>query len=182
MIIPENREMREILKEELYKMQQKEDFIVMTITTIALEYKNIIKMLDRNKNNFYEKEELDILYNQIYKKTKEIENLLIGIREKHSKRSKRYEERRREVIISEGGVIAETMIEDREKLKNIPPNKKLFKEIEELIKNSQYDWMKLRRTFDYDKWQIVDSRNNKVRFEDTPEKIAKTVREITQNQ
>lgn len=180
MITPENKE---ILKEELYQQQLKEASILTSIDIIAFKYREIIKMLDKNKNAPYEKEELDILYNQIYKETKELENLLIGIRENHSKKSKEYEEKRRDIIISEGGVIAEAMIEDKEKLKNIPPNKRLFEETEELIKHSpQYNWMKLRRTFDYNKCQIVDSRNNKVRFEDTLEKIAEVIKEITQNQ
>lgn len=183
MIIPENKEERENLKEELYKKQLKEESILTAIDIIAMDYRHAIQILDKHKDDIWEQEEKDILNNKIYKETKELENLLIEIRENHSRKSREFEEKRRDIMISEGGIIAEGIIEDREKLKNIPPNKKLFQETEELIQNSQYKWMKLRRTFDYNKWQIVDStNNNKMRFEGKPEEIAKIIKEITQNQ
>ncbi len=183
MIIPENREERENLKEEFYKKQLKEDGILTAIDIIEMDYKHSIQILDKHKDDIWEQEEKEILYNKIYKETKEFENLLIKIRENHIKKSTEFEEKRRDIMISEGGIIAEAIIEDRENLKNIPPNKKIFQETEELIQNSQYNWMKLRRTFDYNKWQIVDSRNkDKVRFEGTPEELVKTIKEITQNQ
>lgn len=185
MIIPEGKKEREVLKEEFYKKQIKEEKILTLINIVALDYRHTIEILDRNKGDTFEmeEEEKDILYNQIYKGTENLLNLLIEIYENHSKKCTEFEEKRRDIMVSEGGVIAEAIIEDRENMKNIPPNKKLFQEIEELINHSQYSCMKLRRTFDYNKWQIVDRTNkNKVRFEGTPEEVAKTIREITQGQ
>lgn len=55
-------------------------------------------------------------------------------------------------------------------------------EVETMLRNSQYNWMKVEKTLDKDKWQIRDKRNGKVRFIGTPQKVIETVKEITQNQ
>ena len=58
---------------------------------------------------------------------------------------------------------------------------RLFKEAEYLLNNSQYNWMKLVQVENEDKWQIIDKRNNKVRYKDIPVNVYQTIKEITEN-
>lgn len=69
----------------------------------------------------------------------------------------------------------------QEKIKTMSYNKSMFEEVEKLLAKSKYNWMKVQKTVDFNKWQIIDRRDNRVRFEGTPEKILETVREITKN-
>lgn len=58
----------------------------------------------------------------------------------------------------------------------------LLAETQALINNSQYKSLKVEQVKNEDKWQIIDTKNNKVRFKDIPAKVYDTIREITQNQ
>lgn len=179
MIILEDEKEKEELKEQLFQEQLKEESILMLVQLINTDHKHIIQMLDNHKNDFLEQEEKDILYNKIYKETKEFENLLLGINHNHSQKRTELEEKQDKIRLSQGGAITEYITKDIERRKTVPPNKPMFEKVEELLAKSKYNWMKVRRTFDYNKWQIVDSKN-RVRFEGTPQTILETVREITQ--
>ncbi len=181
MIIPENEKEKKELKEELFQQQVKHESILMLLELIHTDHKHILQMLDNHKEDIFEQEEKDILYNKIYKETKMFENILINIHNNHSKKRTELDKKQDEIRLSQGGAIAEYIKNDIERRKTIPPNKPIFNEVQQMLNNSPYNWMKIQRTFDYNKWQIVDSRNNnKVRFEGTPEKILETVKEITQ--
>lgn len=181
MIIPENEKEKQELKEKLFQEQLKEDSILLLVHQINENHKHIIQTLDNHKNDLLEQEEKDILYNKIYKTTKEFENTLLGIYDNHSKKRTELDEKQDQIRLSQGGIIAEYTAQDIERRKTVPPNKPMYKEVQQILENSQYNWLKVRRTFDYNKWQLVDSRNkDKVRYEGTPEKILETVKEITQ--
>lgn len=60
---------------------------------------------------------------------------------------------------------------------------KLLAESQALLDNSQYNWMKIRKTKYFERWEIIDTNHNdRVRFEGRADIVAKTVREITGNQ
>lgn len=64
-------------------------------------------------------------------------------------------------------------------------NAKLFALTERQLKNgqrrkTQYTWMKLIKTTDKNKWQIVDQKDQP-RYEANPQTMAETIKEITQN-
>lgn len=179
MIIPDNEKEKQELKEKLFQQQVKEESILMLVQLINTDHKHIIQMLDNHKEELLEQEEKEILYNKIYRATQEFENLLLGIYDNHSKKRTELDEKQDEIRLSQGGAIAEYTAKDIERRKTVPPNKPMFEEVEELLAKSKYNWMKVRRTFDYNKWQIVDGRD-RVRFEGTPQTILETVKEITQ--
>ena len=56
-----------------------------------------------------------------------------------------------------------------------------LKEIQTMLKNSQYSYMTAKALFERDEWQIIDIRNNQLRFEDTPAIVYDTIKEITKN-
>lgn len=56
-----------------------------------------------------------------------------------------------------------------------------MKEIQTMLKNSQYSYMTVKALFERDEWQIIDIRNNQLRFEDTPAIVYDTIKEITKN-
>ena len=58
----------------------------------------------------------------------------------------------------------------------------LLAETQALLNNSQYNWMEIRKTRYFEHWQVMDKSNGRVRFEDRADKVAKVVKEITQNQ
>ncbi len=55
-------------------------------------------------------------------------------------------------------------------------------EVETMLRNSQYNWMKVKPVPETGQWQIIDKRNGKVRFQKEPIKVYETIKEITQNQ
>ena len=59
--------------------------------------------------------------------------------------------------------------------------KRRIAELETLFKDSQYSWMKVEPGPEIGKWQIIDIRNGRVRFQERPIVVYNTVKEITQN-
>ena len=56
-----------------------------------------------------------------------------------------------------------------------------LEELQTMLKNSQYSYMTVKALFERDEWQIIDIRNNQLRFEDTPAIVYDTIKEITKN-
>lgn len=54
-----------------------------------------------------------------------------------------------------------------------------FSEAERLLRNSQYAHMKLVQVPNEDKWQIINTRINKVCHENSSQKVYETIKEIT---
>ncbi len=181
MIIPENKSELDKLKEERRQIEAKESAKLTLIEIIGQNYTDIIKVLNNTKEEYQDQEEFFPLYNEMYEEAEKYKNYLIELHDKHSTKLMELREEYDDILLSEGGAIAEQVMKHREEMKYIPPNRPMFEETEKLIENSQYKWMKLRRTFDYRTWQIVDKRNNdRVRFEATPEEISAIIKEITQ--
>lgn len=57
-----------------------------------------------------------------------------------------------------------------------------LEEIQTMLKNSQYSYMTVKALFETNEWQIIDIRNNRVRFKHTPKIVYDTIKEITGNQ
>lgn len=53
-------------------------------------------------------------------------------------------------------------------------------EMESMLKNSQYSWMKVEPVPELGKWQIIDIRNGRVCFQERPYIVYETIKEITQ--
>lgn len=56
-----------------------------------------------------------------------------------------------------------------------------LEELQTMLKNSQYSYMTVKALFERDEWQIIDKRNNQLRFENIPAMVDNTIREITKN-
>lgn len=155
-----------------------------------LKHKMIAKGIKINetylKNNFEELIKIILIANI---DNEEMRNKIEKIENDKMKLSKEKDGYRLNVTITPSQIMTTHMrIEDIEEiLKEIQISKedtisttpaKEIAELEMMLKNSQYSWMKIINT-----WQIIDSRHsNKVRFQGTPEKVKEVIKEITQNQ
>ena len=58
--------------------------------------------------------------------------------------------------------------------------KRRIAELETLLKDSKYNWMRVESVPEIGEWQIIDIRNGRVRFQERPIVVYNTVKEITQ--
>ncbi len=56
-----------------------------------------------------------------------------------------------------------------------------LKEIQTMLKNSQYSYMTVEPILETNEWKVIDTRKNQVRFKNAPTIVYDTIKEITEN-